>query len=157
MKHEGRSNYIPDIDHSGQLCSGIISFFLSSQRFSTIRIIRGLEIIPREKIFLRRNHKGVFASFDTSHGTIGVLCHRKLRQCYRIISSTIRLPVILFTRGGKHGYSCVIRVMIRIKYRTLLFKWIKIYFVYCWGIIFSIVGNIFRYKIVRTWMNRRER
>lgn len=156
MKHEGRSNY-PRYRSLWTTLFGY-NFLLPFQpTILHVRIIRGLEIIPREKIFLRRNHKGVFASFDTSHGTMGVLCHRKLRQCYRIISSTIRLPVILFTRGGKHGYSCVIRVMIRIKYRTLLFKWIKIYFVYCWGITFSIVGNIFRYKIVHTWMNRRER
>lgn len=55
------------------------------------------------------------------------LCHPKLRQCYRIISSTIRLPII-------HRV-VVENTDIRIKYRVTSIEDLEYYF-------FSIVGNI---------------
>lgn len=117
-------------------------------------------------MFQRGLRASVFASFDTWRGTIRVLCHRKLGQCYRIISITIRLPIILFTRGGKHGYSCIARI-IRIKCHVAFkIARVKIYFISVVAILFfSIVGNIFplystnlcfEKLYIYTWMNRRD-
>lgn len=88
-----------------------------------------------------------------THGTIRVLCHRKLRQCYRIISLTIRLLIILFTRSGKHVIRVlyVINIMlVKIYYRYYFFRRKYLSPTNC-----SI--NFMLRKIVHTWMDRRER